>query len=159
MSRFTDALVVSPMADGKTWVILRPFGYDVGEEGSGDSIDVHIGFMTDFASIPRLFWAIFPKWDTYGNAAVVHDWLYWEQARTRRAADGIMQEAMAVLEVPGWKRSLIYSMVRLFGWIAWKRNQWDRSAGYDRILPPGGFKSTDKPRRMGLVKCAWRHYH
>jgi hypothetical protein len=28
MSRFTDALVVSPLADGKTWVILRDFGYD-----------------------------------------------------------------------------------------------------------------------------------
>jgi len=28
MSRFTDVLVVSPLADGKTWVILRDFGYD-----------------------------------------------------------------------------------------------------------------------------------
>ena len=40
MSRFTDALVVSPMADGKTWVTLRPFSYDVGEEGSGDTVDL-----------------------------------------------------------------------------------------------------------------------
>lgn len=76
MSRFTDVLVVSPLADGKTWVILRDFGYDVGAEDSGDHIDVAIGFQTDFATIPRLFWVILPKWGRYGNATVIHDWLY-----------------------------------------------------------------------------------
>lgn len=28
MSRFTDALVVTPMENGKTWVILSDFGYE-----------------------------------------------------------------------------------------------------------------------------------
>src|SRR6266571_3848085 len=32
MSRFTDVLLVSPLADGSTWVIMRDFGYDVGAE-------------------------------------------------------------------------------------------------------------------------------
>ena len=68
MSQFTDVLVVSPLADGKTWVIVRDFGYDVGAENSGDHIDVAIGFKTDFATIPRLFWVILPKWGRYGNA-------------------------------------------------------------------------------------------
>ena len=36
MSRFTDILVVSPMADGQTWYLRNEFGYDVGEEGSGE---------------------------------------------------------------------------------------------------------------------------
>jgi hypothetical protein len=27
MSVFTELLVVSPLSDGKTWVILRPFSY------------------------------------------------------------------------------------------------------------------------------------
>ncbi len=34
MSRFTEALVVSPLADGKTWYLRDEFGYDVGREGS-----------------------------------------------------------------------------------------------------------------------------
>lgn len=55
MNRFTGALVVSPLADGKTWVLLRPFGYEVGAEGSGNTAECRIGFMTDFASIPRPF--------------------------------------------------------------------------------------------------------
>jgi hypothetical protein len=55
VSRFTDALVVSPLADGKTWVLVRSFGYEVGALGSGDVIDCRIGFMTDFAFIWRPF--------------------------------------------------------------------------------------------------------
>ena len=53
MSRFTDVLGVSPLANGRTWGASKEFGYDVGKEGSGDSIDVEIGFMTYFASVPE----------------------------------------------------------------------------------------------------------
>ncbi|MBN2586411.1 MAG: hypothetical protein JXA64_09465 [Candidatus Fermentibacteraceae bacterium] len=42
MSLFTRSLVVSPLSDGRTWVILRPFGYDVGREGSGDRVRVEM---------------------------------------------------------------------------------------------------------------------
>ncbi len=56
MSRFTDTLIVSPIPDGRRWVIRSDFGYDVGEEGSSKSINVPTGFITDFASVPRLLW-------------------------------------------------------------------------------------------------------
>ena len=67
MSRFTNILVVSPYPDGKTWYLRSDFGFDRGQEGSGDTIRVPIGFSTDFASIPRLFWAILPKWANTGT--------------------------------------------------------------------------------------------
>jgi hypothetical protein len=38
MSRFTSILLVSPLADGRTWVLMREFGSDVGAEGSQDQI-------------------------------------------------------------------------------------------------------------------------
>lgn len=158
MSRFTDALVVSPMADGKTWVTLRPFGYDVGEEGSGDTVDVEIGFTTDFASVPRMLWWAMPRWGKYGNAAVIHDWLYWNQNCSRPAADAIMLEAMGVVSVPVWQRYPIYWAVRLFGGIAWMRNQWDLAAGFNRVLDETQFKSVKKSGRHGLLRCGWRHY-
>ena len=122
MSRFTEPLVVTPLPDGKTWIILSDFGYEIGEEGSGDTVDVPIGTHTDFASIPRLLWAIFPRWGKYGNAAVVHDWLYWSQNRSRLESDIIFLEGMGVLDVPVWKRHVIYYAVRWFGWIAWFSN-------------------------------------
>ena len=99
MSIFTNALLVSPLSDGKSWVIVGDFGYDIGEEGSSMKVEVKRGFVTDFASVPRMLWWVLPKWGVYGNAAVIHDWLYWDQQTTRKEADGILLEAMAVLHV------------------------------------------------------------
>lgn len=123
MSQFTESLVVTPLPDGNTWIILNDFGYEIGEEGSGDIINVPIGTYTDFASIPRPLWAIFPRWGKYGNAAVIHDWLYWDQSRGRKEADDIFLEGMEVLDVPAWKRNTIYRAVRIFGGFAWRSNQ------------------------------------
>ena len=129
MSRFTEPLVVTPLPDGKTWIILNDFAYEIGEEGSGNVINVPIGTYTDFASIPRTLWAVFPRWGKYGNAAVIHDWMYWDQSRSRKEADDIFLEGMEVLEVPTWKRRAIYSAVRTFGGIAWKSNQRKKAQG------------------------------
>ena len=129
MSRFTEPLVVTPLPDGKTWIILNEFAYEIGEEGSGNVINVPIGTYTDFASIPRTLWAVFPRWGKYGNAAVIHDWMYWDQSRNRKEADDIFLEGMEVLEVPTWKRRAIYSAVRTFGGIAWKSNQRKKAQG------------------------------
>ena len=123
MSRFTESLVVTPLPDGRTWIILYDFGYEIGDEGSGDVINVPIGFHTDFASIPRPLWAIFPRWGKYGNAAVIHDYLYWEQSHNRKESDDILLEGMVVLEVGYFTRYAIYWAVRLGGWWAWRRNK------------------------------------
>ncbi|MEF9426838.1 MAG: DUF1353 domain-containing protein [Candidatus Mariimomonas ferrooxydans] len=123
MSRFTDELIVSPLPDGRTWVIRRDFGYDIGKEGSVNTINVPIGFKTDFASVPRFMWAFIPRWGKYGNAAVIHDFLYWEQKYTRNESDRIFLEAMCVLEVSYLIRTLIFYAVRLFGWYAWNKNK------------------------------------
>ena len=119
MSRFTKILVVSPLADGKTWYLREELGYDVDEEGSGDKVNVPVGFLTDFASVPRAFWWLLPRWGRYGNAAVIHDFLYWEQGRTRKEADRIFLEGMEVLGVSGLIRYTLFAAVRLFGWLGW----------------------------------------
>lgn len=137
MSRFTDALLVSPLADGKTWVVRRPFGYEVGTEGSRD--------------IPRALWIFLPKWGTYGNATVIHDWLYCEQHRLRAEADAIFRQAMAVLGVRTVVKHLMYWAVRSFGWLAWYRNQADRAEGFDRVLDTVQFKAVVRSRRPGTA--------
>ena len=152
MSRFTDILLVSPLADGTTWVIMRDFGYEVGAEGSGDRIDVAIGFQTDFATVPRPLWIVLPKWGRYGNAAVVHDWLYWKQDRPRAAVDGLFFEAMDVLGVDAAAKYALYWGVRLFGWLAWYRNRADRAAGFDRVLADVHLKAVDRSQRRGMLR-------
>ena len=75
------------------------------------------------AAIPVSVSAIFPRWGKYGNAAVIHDWMYWNQSRSRKEADDIFLAVMEVLEVAGWKRKAIYRAVRWFGGFAWRANQ------------------------------------
>ena len=162
MSRFTDILLVSPLADGNTWVIMRDFGYEVGAAGSADHIDVAIGFQTDFATIPRPFWVILPKWGRYGNASVIHDWLYWTQARPRREADAIFLEAMGVLDVSTPVKYVLFWAVRLFGGLAWVRNRADRAAEFDRVLADVHLKASTPSQRPGMLRRlanhAWRRF-
>ena len=148
MSRFTDILTVSPLADGHTWVTRKEFGYDVGSKESNDKIDVPIGFMTDFASVPQPFWIILPRWGKYGNAAVIHDYLYKVQTRSRRKADGIFREGMGVLAVPGWQIFCMYWAVRLLGWLAWQGSKRANKRGVIRIALILPEKSIEKAKTL-----------
>lgn len=123
MSSFTDILIVSPLPDGKRWITRSEFSYDVGYKGSGDTITVPVGFVTDFASIPRIFWMLLPTWGKYGNAAVIHDYLYCTKERSRKEADDIFYEGMLVLGTKKITAKVIYLAVRLFGQSAYNSNK------------------------------------
>jgi hypothetical protein len=145
MSRFTNVLIVSPFSDGKTWYLRSDFGYEVGDEGSADFIDVPKGFATDFASVPRPLWWIFPKWDIYGNAAVIHDFLYYDQKRSRAGADKVFLEAMGVLDVPAWRKYTLYYAVSWFGFLAWRANARRKARGISKFAEEP-VKSVEKPK-------------
>lgn len=134
MSRFTEILIVSPMPDGKNWAIMKDFGYAVGSEDSEEVINVPFGFLTDFASVPRFFWWLYPKWGKYGNAAVIHDYLYWEQSYPRKKSDSIFLEAMGVLKVNKFTARILYLAVYLCGFAAWKGNQRRKKKLGKRVL-------------------------
>ncbi len=159
MSQFTTALVVSPLADGKSWVVLNDFKYYVGDENSKNIINVSEGFVTDFASVPRLFWLFIPRWGKYGNAAVIHDWLYWEQKETnRKEADDILREGMGVLNASRLQKSAIYYAVRWFGWLAWFRNAAEKESGLNRVVDTSTIKATMESSRPSTVKSTYEYY-
>ena len=153
MAAFPDTLVVSPLSDGYTWYLDRHFRFDSAVTPAGP-ITVPPRFETDFASVPSPFWMIFPKWGTYGPAAVVHDWLYWEQRdHTRPQADAVFREAMVSLMVRPWKVWVLYHAVRWFGFLAWKENAQLRAKGVTR-MNVGGARPTWK-RRTLIPRRAW----
>ena len=122
MSSFTTPLIVTPLADGKHWELIEPFEYHVGSKESDEIITVPKGYVTNFASIPQIFWNILPPVGTYGKAAVIHDWLYSNiglNQYTRKQCDDIFLEAMVVLKTGRLARWMIYSHVRWWGWIVW----------------------------------------
>ena len=128
MSSFTTELKVRPLPDNKRWELLEEFDYYLGSLDSGLYIRVPKGFITDFASVPRIFWAILPPWDKYGKAAVLHDYLYHSRKFIRILCDVIFYEAMVVLGVSRWKRWLLYLGVRIGGWIPFNRGRQDEKA-------------------------------
>lgn len=97
-------------------------------------VNVPAGFVTDFASIPRVFWTILPKDGTYTYAAIVHDYLYWEQPVSRDEADLILRFAMEDFKVEAAKIRTIYAGVTLGGGAAWKENAEHKARGEKRIL-------------------------
>ena len=95
---------------------------------------VPLGFVTDLASIPRVFWEILPPQGRYAYAAVIHDYLYWTQTRPRNEADDILKLAMQDSKVDAVTVASIYEAVRAFGQAAWNANAQRRKSGECRIL-------------------------
>jgi hypothetical protein len=148
MSRFTKILTVSPLGDGKTWYLREEFGYDIGSEGSGHSIEVPVGFLTDFASVPRPLWWLFPTWGRYGNAAVIHDFCYSQHCVTRRRADQIFLEAMGVLGVGRFTRLVLFSAVRMFGGAPWWRSGRREARGLTKVSGRAPLHAVETGRQL-----------
>jgi len=122
MSSFTKPLDLRTLPSGKKWKVIHGFEYHIGSKDSKKIIEIPDGLITDLASVPRLFWSIFPPFGKYSQAAVLHDFLYREQFYTRKESDKIFLEAMKVLGVSSIKRKTMYRAVRWFGWKAWNKH-------------------------------------
>ena len=88
-----------------------------------DSISVHAGFITDYASVPRIpgiWWIAGALAD---EAAALHDYLYHTRVVTRKVADRIFLEAMKASGVSAWRRYAMYYTVRALGWRSYGREK------------------------------------
>jgi hypothetical protein len=120
--RFLTPLRVEQLDNGRER-LLEPF---VAEAG-GRVIEVPAWFLTDYASVPRVFWSLIAP-DDLAKPAVLHDYLYSLQGRpdgqhnvwSRAEADEVFRSAMAALPIPSWKRLAAWSAVRSFGWLWWR---------------------------------------
>ncbi len=131
MSSFTTPLIVSPQPNGRDWKLFRSFTYHIGTKYSQEYIRVPAGFITDFATIPKLFLWWLPYWAKYNKAAPLHDQLYeigeiMGRSITRKEADDIFYEAMFVdfrhHKFGKVVAFLEYIVVRLFAFWAWKHH-------------------------------------
>lgn len=109
MNHFEGALVVEKV--GKmTWLTIRPFIYF-----GTHQVTVPELTLTDFASVPKIFWSVIPPDGQYAQACVLHDYLYQTHLLTREETDKLFLEAMETLKVASWKRNVMFWAVRLFG--------------------------------------------
>jgi Protein of unknown function (DUF1353) len=105
-----------------------------GQAGDFERVEVPVGFVTDLASIPRIFWSELRPDGDYAHAAVIHDYLYWTQTGSRDKADEIFRFEMRDLGIANRTIATIYRAVRAFGGSAWENNARLKANGEKRIL-------------------------
>jgi len=98
------------------WVLDAPLIYTQSLNGLISlCVTVPAGFVTDFASVPWPFWWIVPPTGRWCRAAVLHDFLCQHPKVSRFFADAMFRECMYRLDVPLWRRVLMYYAVRTYG--------------------------------------------
>jgi len=91
MSKFLTELEVRQIDDAK-WLLVVPLKYQSAIYGG--IITVPDGFVTDFASVPRVPFVFWLYGDRAHRESVVHDFLYQTNSVSRKMADDICLEAM-----------------------------------------------------------------
>ncbi|WP_410469791.1 DUF1353 domain-containing protein [Bradyrhizobium sp. 33ap4] len=104
------------------------------QAGTYQAVEVPVGFVTDLASVPRVFWSFLPTDGEYAFAAIIHDYLYWTQCRSRETCDNILRLAMADLGVSNFTAGIIFRAVRLGGQSSWDSNTKLKAQGERRVL-------------------------
>jgi hypothetical protein len=114
MTTFLKAKVQVEQVDDQNWLVLQAFDY----QGKDKLYVVPVGQSTDFASVPRLFVWLLPRYGRWTKAAVLHDHLWRDEVGTGPGktayidADGIFRRAMRELDVPFLKRWIMWGAVR-----------------------------------------------
>lgn len=123
VARFLTPLRVEAIEDASsdgrgTWRLLDDLLYD--SPAAQRTIAVPSGFVTDFASVPRVPLAFWLTGGTGHKAAVVHDWLYTTHTLPRDTADAVFREALKASGVPAWRAWLMHAGVRIGGSGPWQ---------------------------------------
>jgi hypothetical protein len=125
MSRFADPI----------YFLLKPMGWKPNSGQSGyQPVQVPIGFVTDFASVPRVFWSLLRPDGLYAYPAIVHDYMYWTQDRPKEVADSILKFGMEDFGVDSVTSGAIYAAVSNFGSSSWDENRRLKASGEKRTL-------------------------
>jgi len=97
---------------------------DLVYEDTSYIVRVYDGYKTDGGSLPRLSWTflgITPFSPSCVFAFFLHDFLYQSQLLTRRTSDGLLYTVLSIPPRCNFvQRWLIWSHVRLYGWIPWR---------------------------------------
>ncbi|MRH88065.1 DUF1353 domain-containing protein [Nocardia sp. SYP-A9097] len=106
--------VVVEEVDAVSWRMRVPLTY----RAATHVFTVPVGFVTDFASVPRpLIWLI-PRYGTYTRAAILHDYLCEYEPVGRSDADGIFRRVLRECGVSRPQRWMMWAAVRFGGRMA-----------------------------------------
>lgn len=78
-------------------------------------------YVTDFASIPRIFWSIIHPMDLrIAQIAAAHDRIYETHELSQSDADDLLYAGMLTLGASKFLAYMVWSGVRVGGWLSYK---------------------------------------
>lgn len=136
-SRAMTQPILLPFADMDNWIVFKPIHWTPPANAPTNlprAVSVPAGFVSDLATIPNYFWWALPPQGRYGHAALLHDWLYWQQGVSRATADKVFEVAMGELNVDLPLRKAMWAAVRVGGGEYWSAATAEKRRGGSRIL-------------------------
>lgn len=129
----------------KEYYLAEDFTYEWVFSGKSYKATVYKGFITDGASVPKLFWGIIKPNGLWDAASLLHDFFYcfrgtppkgcfqkmetsidkpaqWvncQDGLIREECDKLFLQVMTEAQVSKGKRETMYKAVRMFGHFAW----------------------------------------
>jgi hypothetical protein len=137
VSRFLSALDTRLVNEQKgLWALLHPLVYF--SDTLGRTVTVPAGFVTDYASVPRLPLVYLAAGGKGDRAAVVHDWAYSTQMVDRATADAVLREALLACGYSPMLAGAFYAAVRAFGASHWNAPNQPQPAIVANVMPDAG---------------------
>ena len=118
------------------WALTEKVSWipEAGANAEQRPVTVPTGFVTDLTSVPPIFFSVLRPEGPYAYAAVIHDYLYWAQDRTRLEADEALRLVMDEFPVSTTDKWAIYAGVRAGGAGPWRTNTKLKASGEKRVL-------------------------
>lgn len=116
---FTQVPTLEVLPRPDYWAVKVPLVW----ESPQLTLTIPVGFITDLASIPKVFRNILDVDGRSREPAILHDWLYNTQHTTRAFADAMLREALleyGETQATAW---VYYAGVRIGGWAPWDARQ------------------------------------
>ncbi|MGH3761974.1 DUF1353 domain-containing protein [Actinophytocola sp.] len=102
--------------DSVNWRTTSTLEMTVRAHGADTTFVIPAGYLTDFASVPRITAWLIPRTGDYTPAAVAHDWLLSDALADKKITscevDDAFREIMRSLGVPWARRWLMWAGVR-----------------------------------------------
>jgi hypothetical protein len=116
----TTQLTIKRHTD-ELWMLDHPVIY----QGQSETFEIPSGFLTDFASVPRIAVWLIPRYGKWTSAAILHDYLCGPGIRSGIVspvdADGIFRRVLREQGVSPARR-----------WLMWAGVRWSATTQYHR---------------------------
>ena len=110
---FVGEFVAKFGEDGRNVILEKPFAY---VDTVGNKWDVPVGTETDGASVPSVFWALYPPFTgPYRSAAVIHDYYCATKTRSWQDTHKVFYFAMRAANVDEKTAKVLFGAVYMFG--------------------------------------------